>query len=668
MGNDIKTDCYWYFIPQDGRYLIRNAQNDEYLAYESDPDNTDKKKIVFKTDITPRCLWDVEVYKGAPRISFTDNTTYVLRLDPTTRIPGLFPESESDFYAKFNFTDNKENTVKLPCSKGFDGYAEQLCFDGIKVVYDTYGERYLFPLPEIVRKRKTYMPNVLFKGIGNASYTVCMEENEEIVPIVCFNNIDTYHTYSMALLRNGEKIASANIEFTNLPIVEVSVDGLNKSTYQEGTLRLLTPSETDLPVHEEVFRSTFRYRGNSSLMYTKKSFNIKLLNSDGGELDTTLLGIRRKDKWILEAMAPDRIKMRNRVCFDIWNEFSKLPFDTEYGNRNGTKGTFVEVVLNGYYNGLYGFSDKIDRSLLNLKKIQDASNGEKTVRGLLYKSTSVEHTGLNIDDIDPSAPMNSILWNNWELTYPDDYPSANTWTPFLELHEVCSSERIKTEFNTYFYPENVLDFHLFVLAYCLIDNGNNNMFFSVRNLQKEKRFAITPWDLDCSLGGNFNGSYWNGNYVDIKIKDLGINFRNPFAKAWQYDIDEYRSRMAARWAAASKTVLSPDSLNHKMERYAALFQRSGAWQREFDRWGAPGGCPMVENLDKEINYIKAFYATHSRKIDEYLNLYNSIRTPHIDANNRRIYRIDGTLMPATPGGRLPDRKGIYIIEGKKYKR
>jgi len=42
--------------------------------------------------------------------------------------------------------------------------------------------------------------------------------------------------------------------------------------------------------------------------------------------------MRQASSWILDAMAIDRIKMRNRVCFDLWNEFSSLPYSTDYGN------------------------------------------------------------------------------------------------------------------------------------------------------------------------------------------------------------------------------------------------------------------------------------------------------------------------------------------------
>lgn len=84
-------------------------------------------------------------------------------------------------------------------------------------------------------------------------------------------------------------------------------------------------------------------------------------------------------------MAVDRIRMRNRVNFDIWNEISRTPYDTKYDNRNGTLGVFVEVFINEAYHGLYCLTDKINRKLLNLDKAKEDSDGNPVINGVLYK-------------------------------------------------------------------------------------------------------------------------------------------------------------------------------------------------------------------------------------------------------------------------------------------
>ena len=70
-------------------------------------------------------------------------------------------------------------------------------------------------------------------------------------------------------------------------------------------------------------------------------------------------------------MAVDRLRMRNRLNFDIWNAMSGTPYETDNDNRNGTNGFFVELFINGEYHGLYCMTDKVNRKLLGVKKTDE---------------------------------------------------------------------------------------------------------------------------------------------------------------------------------------------------------------------------------------------------------------------------------------------------------
>ena len=89
----------------------------------------------------------------------------------------------------------------------------------------------------------------------------------------------------------------------------------------------------------------FKTRGATASHYIMKpSLNMKLRTPDyEEEADSALLGMRSCSSWILDAMAIDCICMRNRVAFDIWNDFSRLPYDTDFDGKNGTEGRFSEM-------------------------------------------------------------------------------------------------------------------------------------------------------------------------------------------------------------------------------------------------------------------------------------------------------------------------------------
>ena len=121
-----------------------------------------------------------------------------------------------------------------------------------------------------------------------------------------------------------------------LPVLKVYFDGkiVRDMEYTNGSMQLTDTDGTviDLP-------AKFKTRGATASMYLMKpSLNMKLRTEDyAEEADSSLLGMRSCSSWILDAMAIDRICMRNRVAFDIWNEFSRLPYATEFDGRNGTE-------------------------------------------------------------------------------------------------------------------------------------------------------------------------------------------------------------------------------------------------------------------------------------------------------------------------------------------
>ena len=114
--------------------------------------------------------------------------------------------------------------------------------------------------------------------------------------------------------------------------------------YTNGTMQL-----TDENGNVVELNAQFRTRGATARQYLMKpSLNMKLRTDDySASQDSMLLGMRSMSKWILDAMAIDRICMRNRVAMDVWNEYSPLPYDTEFDGRSGTIGRFVEMYING---------------------------------------------------------------------------------------------------------------------------------------------------------------------------------------------------------------------------------------------------------------------------------------------------------------------------------
>ena len=172
----------------------------------------------------------------------------------------------------------------------------------------------------------------------------------------------------------------------SLPLVNMIVDigKVNKHTFVAGEIEIADFHRRTDPSSLTVrYDCKYRIRGGFTTKMAKKSFAVKLFDENGGDLEVNVLGIRAENSWILNAMSIDRTRMRDRVCFDVWNEMSHTPYDTKYDNRNGSEGVFVEVFINGEYHGLYCMTDKINRKLLGLKKAKTNDDGQIEIRGLL---------------------------------------------------------------------------------------------------------------------------------------------------------------------------------------------------------------------------------------------------------------------------------------------
>lgn len=470
--------------------------------------------------------------------------------------------------------------------------------------------------------------------------------------------IFSFSLVTSALAKSQWETAISEYNEYSLPLVNVEVDvsGLKKESYIPGHITIVDAEMRTEGRLMASFDCKLRYRGASSLKYEKKSFAIKLLDSDGENLDANVFGIRKENDWILDAMAIDRIRMRNRVCFDIWNEISKTPYKTYFDNRNGTLGQFVEVYLNGEYHGLYCMTDKIDRKLLGLKKAKEQSDGSVYVRGVLYKGESwTDATGMS--GYDTSESFDEESWNGWELQYPDDYPCYDAWKPLMNLIDLCNTRNafFKLHYRQHFYFDNLVDYAIFIMGLNIIDNNVKNTHFSCPDINVNETFLITPWDLDCSLGGLYEGSHFD-EYV--KITNLTGNYL--FYQMYMYNVDNFRESMKERWQELSLGIMSPNNFNARLDAYAKRFKESGAWQREYDKWN---NNPVPLDLDDELEYVKNWYVNNIAALNKVLGVIAD-DIPYVfqdsDSYNMRMYNIDGKRIMSNPFGRR-----IYIENGRK---
>ena len=436
---------------------------------------------------------------------------------------------------------------------------------------------------------------------------------------------------------------------------------LNYNSYIPGTVEL-----TDTDGSVVTLNATFKTRGATARQYSQKpALNMKLKDEDGNELDTDLLGLRKASSFILDAMAIDRINMRNRVAFDIWNSFSRLPYETDFGSRNGTVGRFVEMYINDKYKGIYCVSDKVNRKLLDLKKPQvDENTGDVTIRGVLYKNGTNDIGNQNTAGFFNDSTVYVARYHDaWELHEPEDYPGGAAWAPLVDFYNGNTSNYayVKENFNL----ENLADYTIHIMALCIADNwGAKNRYFSIQNITRtdEKgKFIITPWDLDTSLGGNYKGDRYDGNYSEWSMSEITKNPPVPLTACMSQP--EFKALLKKRWIDGRSGAFAPDSVKLRMQEYADLFIGSGAWERTVNANNSHD--LTVKDLQKEITLIGEWYEKRFGDMDKYFNVtaedISGVAFTPAEEKENAIYTLQGIRIKEI------EHPGIYIVNGKKVR-
>ncbi len=442
-----------------------------------------------------------------------------------------------------------------------------------------------------------------------------------------------------------------------LPVLRLTGDNLSAS-FSDGTFQL---------DGGEVMKADLRWRGASALTYEKKSFAIKLKGADGEKLDTALLGMRRDNSWILDAMAVDVARMRNRVSMDLWNDFASKAYITEKNPDafNGTHGKFVEVFVNDEYEGLYCLTEKVDRKQLKLKKHQDG-----VVKGVLYKVA--QYSSLYSEDESFYLYDNSVpKWHGFELAYPDiDDDEPIDWEPLSEtIHwlNFSSPEEIRENIENKIDVPVWLDYILMVDLIRADDNVAKNMYLYFYNSTKESRMlGMTPWDMDNSWGRSIRAEKQDAEY-EMNISNW-INYHLYYTYC-----DEEGSMYRDRYAELRETFFVPDVLKKYFDTYFDLFKETGVDKREVERWKSVRGNDL--DFDAEREFIHDWIDRRIAFLDVQYNY--GVDDGIVDrdfvlksSSVVNVFNINGALVKTVRRAELPSLvlpKGIYIIDGRKVR-
>ena len=143
-------------------------------------------------------------------------------------------------------------------------------------------------------------------------------------------------------------LQSANVATLHIDTVTGTMDAIHESKLNEefATIALY---ESNGKLNHLDKACTIKGRGNSTWSYDKKPYSLELSSS------SNLLNMGSSSNWILLANAVDESNLHNKIIYDLANEL----------HMSGSPDCrYVDVYLNGSYNGLYLLTTKIENQVV----------------------------------------------------------------------------------------------------------------------------------------------------------------------------------------------------------------------------------------------------------------------------------------------------------------
>jgi len=637
--------AYWIIKEEtEGVYSIQNIVSKKYIKYNAAASaaNRDRWALEFVTSLQAdqSTLFTFELHQSGNLSYYSIRSVSttgkiwerrtLAHIDNTTNANvfavGVSSGGSVD-YRNFIFYNLEGEAVKdvvpvalpkaTPSLGVFSNYMDSLKFEGKCPAVDKNNRGFYLSVPEgsmgtDVTMTISYKPKVSTYSLYIGGVKVNNGSN------YTFSKVSGTATYPIEIRDGASYITSGKILFSCLPFVQIYSDVTIGTDYNPGRL-VVTEPENFTP--SEVLLSEFKIRGNFAANQIKKSYGVKLKDTDGvTTAHRSFFNLRDDNNWVLDAMYNDASRMRNRLSTDFWLDFSTPAYfaSQEPNMVNGTRGHFVEVFLNDSYNGLYCMTEKIDRQQLNVKKLVAATATTPVIqRGSIVKADSwTDATWFGrLDQRSLSTPaVNSETWYEFYVEYPEVTEGEPfSWKTLIDAVNVVtyssSASNFETKVADYYDMPVFLDYYLFMDLLLLTDNHGKNFFVSVYDQTVSTKMSLTPWDLDSSWG-----RFWEGSAGDRMKPDqsfeLFIDAYVPrqstlYTRLMKTNVWGFNDKLKTRYRELRGTYFDHDLIMERFVKYNALFLKSGADEREMSRWDFTA-MPFGTDMSSELDYISTW--------------------------------------------------------------
>ncbi len=383
-----------------------------------------------------------------------------------------------------------------------------------------------------------------------------------------------------------------NATADRLPQLQITIDGsfsqITKDKWTAASFELTSGSKQFASGNHYSGKGEIKGRGNSSWEKPQKPYSIKLKEK------ASLLGIPKTKKYAIVASYSDASMMRNYITYK-----SALSL---VGMKYTPKIEFVEVYLNGAYNGIYALVERIDIESTKVD-IEEATPDNLTGGYIIEKDAGdkVDKTSdpwfrapfqanpnedlftLKAPDVEPGMleyleeymqKLHDALMGNSGESYTD-YIDVSSWADFLIMQEISKN----------------VDGNLKTSCYFVKERDNNVL----------RMDALWDFDLAYGVANWHNGSQYNNRW-DCPTgtgtdRFMVINSSCPWFQKL-YSIDEFNALVKQRYSQYRAEMIP--NMKHMIYEQAAYLSKAA--ESNTEKWPGMGSFSYgVSALDRWLD-------------------------------------------------------------------
>jgi subtilisin-like proprotein convertase family protein len=354
-------------------------------------------------------------------------------------------------------------------------------------------------------------------------------------------------------------------------------------------------------------------RGASSSNFPKQSYGFETWTNSGNDTNRSLLGMPLESDWILSANYTDKSLMNNVYAYEVFRSTGL------YAPR--TK--FVELILNGQYQGVYILTEKIkrDSNRVSVSKLTASDTiGEPLTGGYIVKIDKVNGGGGD----GWTSPYPPYLDNqNHTIFFQYDYPKDVDIKPQQQAYIQRYVDSFENALhNLPLYDLNngwrkYADEFSFIRFFILNELSRNvdgyrisTFLYKAKRSKGGKLFVGPPWDYDIAFGNadycdGFADTGWAYRYGSVCADDF---YQVPFWWDKMLQDTTFQNNLKCIYDDMRETILDTGYISHYLDSTAAVL--SAAQARNFEQWPIlgtyvwPNPSPIPASYAGEVAELK----------------------------------------------------------------